>query len=55
MYKKPDTLRYMIFHGIFDICGGGEHFYIQKTMKFAFNFYTQKTMHFALRFYLPTS
>ena len=26
----PDTLRYAIFHGIFEIGGGGGHFYKQK-------------------------
>ena len=53
VYKKnPDTLRYAIFHGIFEIGGGGEHFYKQKTIHFALNFYMQKTMHFPLRFYL---
>ena len=31
-YKQnPDTLRYAIFHWIFEIGGGGGHFYMQKT------------------------
>ena len=50
IYKNPDTLRYVVFHGIFEIVGGGGHFYMQKTMHFTLNFYMQKTMHFALRF-----
>ena len=43
MYKNPDTLRYMIFHGISEIGGGGGgHFYLQKTMQFALYFYIEK-------------
>ena len=52
IYKKHDTLRYAVFYGIFDIGGGGGHFYKQKTMHFPLNFYIQKTMHFPLRFYI---
>ena len=52
IYKNPDTLRYAIFHGFFEIGGGGGHFYIQKIMYFAFNFYMQKTMHFVLRLFI---
>ena len=42
IYKNPDTLRYTIFHGIFEIGGGGGYFYEQKTMHFALHFYMQK-------------
>ena len=51
------------FYGIFEIGGGGEHFYIQKTMHFALHFYMQnnalsvtfliqKSRHFASHFYI---
>ena len=48
--QNPDTLRYAIFHWIFEICGGGGHFYFQKTIHFALHFYIQQIMNFALRF-----
>ena len=53
IYKKPDTLRYAVFHGIFEIGGGwGGICYKQKTMHFALHFYMQKKKHFALRLYI---
>ena len=43
IYKNPDTLRNAIFHGFFEIGGGGGgDFYQQKTMHFAINFYMRK-------------
>ena len=34
IYKKPYTVHYANFHGIFEIGGGGggEHYYMQKKM-----------------------
>ena len=49
IYKNPGTLRYALFHWIFDT-GVGRAFYKQKTMHFEFNFYMQKTTHFPLHF-----
>ena len=47
---KPNTFPYAIFHVIFEIGGGGGHFYEHKTMHFLLNFYIPETMHFLLRF-----
>ena len=51
IYKNPDTLCYAIFHGIFEIGGGGggPHFYKQKHCTLRSNFICKK-MHFLLRF-----
>ena len=32
IYKNPALLRHAIFHWIFEICGGGGHLFIKKTM-----------------------
>ena len=40
--QKPGTLRYAIFHGIFEIGVGWGHFYMQKAMHFALHFYMEK-------------
>ena len=61
IYKNPDTLCYAIFHGIFEIGGGGGIFIFknnalcvtflyEKTMQFALYFYIQRNKHFKLRF-----
>ena len=50
-HKKPDTLRYVIFHGVFAIGRGGGGVK-QKTMHFALNVYQQKIMHSLLSFYI---
>ena len=51
IYKKPDTLCHAIYHGMFEIGGGGGAFFLQKEMHLALHFYMQET-HFALRFYV---
>ena len=50
-------MRYAIFHGIFEIGGGGEGgggrgIFIKKNNALSVNFYMQKTTHFPLRFYM---
>ena len=51
IYKKPDTLRYAVFCGIFEIGErGGAFFLFKKRMRFALNVYVQKTVHSPLRF-----
>ena len=51
VWKNPDTLRYAIVLGIFEIGGGGGIFINKKTIHFALNFNMQKTMRYLLRFY----
>ena len=50
-YKKPDTLRYAIFHGIFEIGGGGTFLY-WKNHALCVTYFYGKTMNFSLRFYI---
>ena len=49
---NPDTLRYSIFHGIFEIGGEGGTFLYAKNNALCVTFLYTKTMHFALHFYL---
>ena len=56
IYEYLDTLRYAIFHWIFDIDGRGvRHFYMQKAVHFALHIYMQKKRHFVFRFYIKKS
>ena len=54
--QKPGTLRYAIFHGIFEICGGGGGIYsIKKTMHYAGHFYNEKqcTLRYVTKYKYP--
>ena len=54
IYKNLDTLRYAIFHGIFEN-GRGGHFYIQKKMHFALHFIFKKqcNLHYVVTYKHP--
>ena len=52
MFKNLDTLHYAIFHSIFEIGGGGGHFYLQKTIQFVLHFYIKKTNGLCVTFYI---
>ena len=63
IYKKHNTLCYAIYHGIFEIGGGGEHFYMQKNApcvtflcakdnSLCVTFLNKKSRHFVLHFYI---
>ena len=51
IYKNPDTLRYAVFHGIFEIGGGGGGIFIKK-IHFSLRFYIQKAIHFESHCYI---
>ena len=51
IYKKPDTLRYAIFHGIFEIVGGWRAFLWTKSNGLCVKYLYAKKMHFPLCFY----
>ena len=55
IYKNLDTLRYAIFHGIFETGGGGRVFVYEKKHPLCAKFYMQKKKHFPLPFYTQKS
>ena len=50
IYKKPDTLFYVIFYGIFEIDGGGEEGGYTQKNHFALHFYMQKNNELSVTF-----